>query len=265
MLMHGGTMTSGRLCTVGVVASYWMSSISALRNTTLPGVTARLRPTANARSSVIVIRPRRVSSTRLRSPFTRLSPSVATAFASTSGLVAGKFVGAMASTYWRVANSRRCLSAGGSGASRARSRRYSAYARYDCMTSAKYGCSRHALARKRRSPGGGATSSGSVPPEAAASAAACHNACSRDCRRAPSSATSDATGAAAGTGARGGPPPAAGAPRHHRVHASCACCHSRARSDQDCGLRGSRGAIGAGSSGAAPGARRRRRRTTMVS
>ena len=68
MLMHGGTMTSGRLCTVGVVASYWMSSISALRNTTLPGVTARLRPTANARSSVIVIRPRRASSARLRSP-----------------------------------------------------------------------------------------------------------------------------------------------------------------------------------------------------
>ena len=53
-----------------------MSSISSLRYTTLPGVTARLRPTSNARSSVIVMRPLRASSARLRKPCTRLAPSV---------------------------------------------------------------------------------------------------------------------------------------------------------------------------------------------
>ena len=111
--MHGGTITSGRLHTVGVVASYWMSSMSSLRNTTLPGVTAMLRPTSNARSSVIVMRPVRASSARLRRPCTRLAPSVAHARAArTSGLVAGKLVGAIASRYCRVANSSRLLLVG---------------------------------------------------------------------------------------------------------------------------------------------------------
>ena len=37
MLMHGGTMTSGRRCTRSVDGAYWISSISGLRKTTLPG------------------------------------------------------------------------------------------------------------------------------------------------------------------------------------------------------------------------------------
>ena len=56
--MHGGTIRSGRFATRDVVASYWISSIRSFRNTTLPGVTARLRPTSNADSSLIVMRPR---------------------------------------------------------------------------------------------------------------------------------------------------------------------------------------------------------------
>ena len=115
--MQGGTITSGRRCTRAVVGAYWMSSISSLRKTTLPGVTARLRPTSNARSSLIVMRPRCASATRLASPCTRLAPSVDSARFSTSGLVAMKLVGASASTYCFVRNSRRCLSGSGSGAS----------------------------------------------------------------------------------------------------------------------------------------------------
>ena len=47
-----------------------------------------------------------------RKPCARLAPSVSSARAMTSGLVARKFVGAMASTYWRVMNSRRLLVGG---------------------------------------------------------------------------------------------------------------------------------------------------------
>ncbi len=96
--MHGGTIRSGRFATRDVVASYWISSISSLRNTTLPGVTARLRPTSNADSSLIVMRPLATSPMKLRKPSITLAPSVSIARASTSGLVAGKFVGATAST-----------------------------------------------------------------------------------------------------------------------------------------------------------------------
>ncbi len=123
--MQGGTITSGRRCTRAVVGAYWMSSIRSLRKTTLPGVTARLRPTANARSSLIVMRPRRASSARLATPRMRLAPSVDSARFNASGLVAMKLVGASASTYCFVRNTRRCRSGSGSGASVAASPRYS--------------------------------------------------------------------------------------------------------------------------------------------
>ena len=47
MLIHGGTISSGRLNTVWVVGAYWMSSIRSLRKMTLPGVAARLTPSSN--------------------------------------------------------------------------------------------------------------------------------------------------------------------------------------------------------------------------
>ena len=123
--MHGGTISSGRLATFAVVASYCRSSISALRKTTLPGVTARLRPSANADSSLIVIRPLPMSPAKLLSPATTLAPSVSNARFSTSGFVAGKFVGAIASTNCRTENSSRRFSAAGRVASDAIAFRYS--------------------------------------------------------------------------------------------------------------------------------------------
>ena len=47
MLIQGGTISSGRLSTVGVDGAYWMSCISSFWKITLPGVIARLRPTSN--------------------------------------------------------------------------------------------------------------------------------------------------------------------------------------------------------------------------
>ena len=115
--MQGGTISSGRRCTFGVDGAYWISSISALRYTTSPGVIARLRPTAKARASLIEMRPTRASAARFDMPCARLAPSVATARFSTSGFVAGKFDGAIASTNWRVAKVSRCFCCAGSGAS----------------------------------------------------------------------------------------------------------------------------------------------------
>ena len=74
--MHGGIITTGRLCTVGVDGAYWISSISSLRKTTSPGVTARSRPTTNASASLIEMRPRAASATRFAKPRARLAPSV---------------------------------------------------------------------------------------------------------------------------------------------------------------------------------------------
>ncbi len=44
-MIHAGTIRMGSACTRGVVGVYWISSISSLRSTTLPGVTARFLPT----------------------------------------------------------------------------------------------------------------------------------------------------------------------------------------------------------------------------
>jgi hypothetical protein len=84
-----------------------------------------LRPTSNADSSLIVMRPLPTSPTKLRKPSTMLAPSVSTARSSTSGLVAGKFVGAIASTNWRTENSSRRFSSGANCASAATRARYS--------------------------------------------------------------------------------------------------------------------------------------------
>ncbi len=66
--MHGGTISSGRRYTRAVLGAYWISSISGFLNTTLPGVTARLRPTANAPASLLEMWPRCASAARLTKP-----------------------------------------------------------------------------------------------------------------------------------------------------------------------------------------------------
>ena len=43
-MIHDGTMKTGSAWTRGVAGAYWISSTSALRCTTLPGVTARSTP-----------------------------------------------------------------------------------------------------------------------------------------------------------------------------------------------------------------------------
>ena len=81
---------------------------------TWPGVTARLRPTSKASSSVIEMRPLPRSATRLRMPAVMLAPCVCSAVLMNSGLVATKFEGAMASMNWRVKNFSRSRAAASS-------------------------------------------------------------------------------------------------------------------------------------------------------
>ena len=47
-MIQAGTISTGSACTVVVVGVYWISSISSLRNTTLPGVTASVLPTSKS-------------------------------------------------------------------------------------------------------------------------------------------------------------------------------------------------------------------------
>ena len=109
MLIHGGITSSGRFHTFLVVGSYWMSCMSSVWNTTLPGVVAMFTPSSNALASVIEIRnwppPRSMSSSRLCRPLTRFWPPEATVSRNTSGLVSAKFDGASASMYCRVKKS----------------------------------------------------------------------------------------------------------------------------------------------------------------
>ena len=43
-MIHAGTMSTGSGRVLAVAGAYWISSISRLRSTTLPGVTATSRP-----------------------------------------------------------------------------------------------------------------------------------------------------------------------------------------------------------------------------
>ena len=101
--MHGGTIDQRPLVHLGVVGVYWMSWISSFSNTTDPGVTARLRPTSKADSSVVVIRPLAKSSKNRFMPSVTLAPPVSIASAMASGLVTKKLAGLIASTNWRPA------------------------------------------------------------------------------------------------------------------------------------------------------------------
>src|SRR3989441_9611494 len=85
--MQGGTITSGRAATWAVVGAYWISWISSFSYTTCPGVTARLRPTSKAWSSVWLMRPFCTSPIRFARPRVRLSPRLSSACCIASGLV----------------------------------------------------------------------------------------------------------------------------------------------------------------------------------
>ncbi len=95
--MHGGTNSSGVFSTSLVCGAYWISWISSFSKTTVPGVVARLRPTSKADSSTRVIRPFCRSSIKFFMPSVRLAERVSIALRITSGLVAGKFDGLIAS------------------------------------------------------------------------------------------------------------------------------------------------------------------------
>ena len=100
MLIHGGTMSSGRLSTVSVVAVYWMSWQMSFWWITLPGVVARFLPSLNlVASDWRILRapwPALMSSASMCMPRTRLSPSVASVWRRISGLVRAKLDGASA-------------------------------------------------------------------------------------------------------------------------------------------------------------------------
>ena len=95
--MQGGTISSGVFSTSPVCGAYWINWISSFSKTTEPGVIARLRPTSKANSSTRVIRPFWRSSIKFCIPSVRLTERVSIAFRITSGLVAGKFDGLIAS------------------------------------------------------------------------------------------------------------------------------------------------------------------------
>ena len=100
MLIHGGTISSGRFSTVSVEGAYWMSCISSFWNITLPGDTARLRPTSNFDASDCrILRsppPASMSSASMCMPRTRFSALEPSVSRNSSGLVRTKFDGEIA-------------------------------------------------------------------------------------------------------------------------------------------------------------------------
>ncbi len=100
--MQGGTITRGVFSTAAVCGVYWISWINSFSKTTEPGGTARLPPTSNADSSTRVIRPFCISSIRFFIPDERLAERVLIAARITSGFVAGKFDGLIASINCRA-------------------------------------------------------------------------------------------------------------------------------------------------------------------
>ena len=145
-----------------------------------PGVTARLRPTSNARSSVIEMRPlREVARRGWRGPARGSRPrSRARASAPRDWSRRNWSVRSRRRTAASM-NARRCLSCSGSGGERGELGQVCARrADSDCCSSAKYGSSCHARPAKRRSPGGVATISGNAVVRAV-------GACERRLRRVP--------------------------------------------------------------------------------
>ena len=127
--MQGGTISNGRSYTLGVVGVYWTSWISSFSKTTLPGVVATLRPTSNAESSVIEMRPRARSCVNKRMPSIRLAPPESIAICIASGLVARQLAGLAASTTWRSRKPHWPLPRSSSGAASSALRNCSAWPR----------------------------------------------------------------------------------------------------------------------------------------
>ncbi len=99
MLIQGGTISSGVFSTVSVAGVYWMSCISSFWKTTLPGVTARLRPTSNIFGSdcrILILPFSSMSSVSMVMPRTRFSAFDDSVSRSNSGLVSTKFDGEIA-------------------------------------------------------------------------------------------------------------------------------------------------------------------------
>ncbi len=99
MLIWGGISTRGRSPTVSVAGAYWISSITASRWTTAPGVAATLAPMSKGRGSTWDGMPPLLtrSRARFRSPLTRFWPRVWIVRLMAAGLPARVFVGAAAS------------------------------------------------------------------------------------------------------------------------------------------------------------------------
>jgi hypothetical protein len=101
-----GTISTGSAHTCAVVGAYWISSISRFLSTTLPGVTATLRPTTNCSvpggGMPAATRCRLVSA--LSAPRTRFWPPSAKVRFSATGLVISMFPGEVMSSHCRAAN-----------------------------------------------------------------------------------------------------------------------------------------------------------------
>jgi hypothetical protein len=106
-LIHGGLNSIGTSYTVSVRGSYWISSMSRLRWTTLPGVAARSSPRESFDVSTCRGQPPCVATSSMKrvTPRATLAPPVSKARLSAVGFPMRKFVGASASTSWPTANS----------------------------------------------------------------------------------------------------------------------------------------------------------------
>src|SRR5579863_9299520 len=99
-MIQAGTIRIGSGCTLLVEGRYWISSMSSLRNTTLPGDTATVLPTAEFLSPAgFPADNKRIQSlSQFCQPTTKFLPPLSTAFFSTSGLVTAKLEGASISS-----------------------------------------------------------------------------------------------------------------------------------------------------------------------
>src|SRR5665647_1097716 len=102
-MIHDGTISSGCAWTEGVAGSYWISSMSRLRKTTLPGVSATALPGRNCSTPRGLALPSTATASRdqFAKPVTRLAAPAASVRFWTCGLVAMKLEGDHMSSHWR--------------------------------------------------------------------------------------------------------------------------------------------------------------------
>jgi hypothetical protein len=111
-MIQAGTIRIGSARTFSVAGAYWMSSISRLRKTTLPGAVATSTPTPTRKASVPAggwpVARRRKSSTMFCQPATKFAPPLPSVRSRISGLVKGVLDGAKRSRIWRAAKATTC-------------------------------------------------------------------------------------------------------------------------------------------------------------